>query len=79
MLSLRGMDPGGSLSTVLIAKLYWRDASQRESWQAAMTTAADSCDRMAAALVLRLGSGCGSNGGAAPALMTMGSNFVRLY
>jgi hypothetical protein len=56
MLPLEVMGPGGSLSTVLIVMPYWRDASWRESWQAAKTIMADSCDRTAAALVLRLGS-----------------------
>jgi hypothetical protein len=56
MLSLEVMGLGGSLSTVLITMPYWRDAS-RESWQAATATAADSCDRTAAALVLRQGGG----------------------
>jgi hypothetical protein len=40
MLSLEVVDPGGSLSTVLIAPPYWRDASWRVSWQAAMAMAA---------------------------------------
>ncbi len=61
MLSLEVMGPGGSLSMVLIAMPYWRDASQRESWQAATATAAYSwaysCNRMAAALIHQLGSG----------------------
>jgi hypothetical protein len=61
MLPLEVVGPGGSLSTVLIATPYWRDASRKESWQAAAATAAtamvtDSCDQTAAALVLRLGS-----------------------
>jgi hypothetical protein len=57
MLSFEVMGPDGTLSTVLIATPYWRDASWRESWQAATGTAAYSCDRMAAALLLRLGGG----------------------
>ncbi len=40
MLSLEVMGPGGSLSTVLIATPYRRDASWRVSWQAATATAA---------------------------------------
>jgi hypothetical protein len=59
MLSLEVTGPGGSLSTVLIATPYWRDASRKESWQAAMVMAADGCDRTTAALVLQLGSGWG--------------------
>jgi hypothetical protein len=55
-LSLEVMGSGGSLSTVLTAMPYWRDASWRGFWQAAMATAADSCNRMAVALILRLGS-----------------------
>jgi hypothetical protein len=35
----------------------WRDASWRGSWQAATAAAADSCNRMAGALILRLESG----------------------
>jgi hypothetical protein len=56
MLPLDVMGPGGSLSTVLIVMSYCRDASWRESWQAATTMMADSCDRTAAVLVLWLGS-----------------------
>jgi hypothetical protein len=52
---LEVVGPDVSLSTVLIAMPYQWDASRRESWQAAMATAVDSCDRMAAAFVLRLG------------------------
>ncbi len=37
---LGGDGPSGRLSTVLIATPYWRDASWRESWQAATATAA---------------------------------------
>jgi hypothetical protein len=55
MLSSEVVHLGGSLSTVLIAMPYWRDASQRVSWQAATATVADSCDRMVATLVLWLG------------------------
>ncbi len=40
MLSLEVMGPGGSLSTMLIATPYRRDASWRVSWQAATATAA---------------------------------------
>jgi hypothetical protein len=57
MLSLEVVGPGGSLSTALIATPYRRDASWRESWQAATAMAATSCDRTATALVHRLGSG----------------------
>jgi hypothetical protein len=58
MLSLEVMGPGGSLSTVLIATPYRRDASWRVSWQAATATAAlYSCDWTTTALVHRLGSG----------------------
>jgi hypothetical protein len=45
MLPMELMGPGGSLSTVLIATPYWRDASRKVSWQAAMAAAAYSCDR----------------------------------
>jgi hypothetical protein len=57
MLSLDVVGPGDSLSTVLIATPYWRDASWRESWQAVTATVAHSCDWMAAAPLLQLGSG----------------------
>ncbi len=57
MLSLVVVGPGGSLSTVLIATPYRRDASWRVSWQAATATAATSCDRTAKVLVHRLGNG----------------------
>jgi hypothetical protein len=57
MLPLEAMGPGGSLSSVLVAMPYWQDASWRESLQAAMATAAYSCDQMAAAPVLQLWSG----------------------
>ncbi len=39
LLPLEVVGPGGSLSTVLITTPYWRDASRRGSWQAAMATA----------------------------------------
>jgi hypothetical protein len=67
MLSLEVMDPGGSLSTVLIATPYRRDASWRVSWQATTATAAyklrqDGCGarpsagkRLAVALAERTG------------------------
>jgi hypothetical protein len=58
------MGPGGSLSTVLIAMLYWRDASRRVSWQAATATAVSISDRTAAALVHRLGTAGGGGEGA---------------
>ncbi len=64
MLPLEVVDPGGSLSTVLIATPYWRDASRRVSWHAAMATAVSSCDRTATALVHRLGTAGGGGGGA---------------
>ncbi len=64
MLPLEKVGPGGSLSTVLIATPYWRDASWRVSWQAATATAVSSCDRMATALVHRLGTTGGGGGGA---------------
>jgi hypothetical protein len=57
MLPLEVVGPGGSLSTVLIATPYRRDASRRVSWQAATATAAYSCDRTTTALVLRLENG----------------------
>ncbi len=44
MLPLEVVGPGGSLSTVLIATPYWRDASRRVSWRAATATAGSSCD-----------------------------------
>jgi hypothetical protein len=40
MLSLEVVGPGGSLSTVLVATPYRRDASRRVSWQAITATAA---------------------------------------
>jgi hypothetical protein len=64
MLPLEVVGPGGSLSTVLIATPYWRDASRRVSWQAVMATAESSCDRTATALVHRLGTAGGGGGGA---------------
>jgi hypothetical protein len=64
MLPLEVVDPGGSLSTVLIATPYWREASRRVSWQAATVTAVSSCDRTATALVHRLGTTGGGGGGA---------------
>ncbi len=38
MLPLEAVGPGGSLSTATIAAPYGRDASRRESWQAATAT-----------------------------------------
>jgi hypothetical protein len=64
MLPLEVVGPGGSLSTVLIATPYWRDASRRVSWHAATATAVSSCDRTATALVLRLGTAGGGGRGA---------------
>ncbi len=75
MLSLEVVGPGGSLSTALIATPYRRDASWRESWQAAMAMAAyklrqdgyggahsSAGKRLAAALAGRTGfDGNGSN------------------
>jgi hypothetical protein len=78
MLSLKVTGPGGSLSTVLIATPYWRDASRKESWQAAMAMAADSCDQMASALVLQLGSGWGQQQQSDISFNTMDSKFVSL-
>ena len=63
MLPLEVVGPGGSLSTVLIATPYWRDASRRVSWQAATATAGSSWDRTATALVHRLGTAGGGGGG----------------
>jgi hypothetical protein len=57
MPSLEVVGPGDGLSTVPSATPYWRDASWRVSWQAATATAAYSCDRAVAALLLRLGNG----------------------
>ncbi len=57
MLPLEVVGPGGSLSTVLIATPYGRDASWREPWLAATAMAAYSCDLTTAALIHRLGSG----------------------
>ncbi len=64
MLPLEVVGPGGSLSTVLIATPYRRDASRRVSWQAATATAESSCDRTATALVHQLGTAGGGGGGA---------------
>jgi hypothetical protein len=66
MLSLEVVGPGDGLSTVPSATPYWRYASWRVSWQAATATAAYSCDRAVAALLL--GWGTAGGGGAAPAL-----------
>ncbi len=55
MLSLEVVGPGDGLSTVPSARPYWRDASWRVSWQAVTATAAYSCDRTVAVLLLRLG------------------------
>jgi hypothetical protein len=57
MLSLEVVGPGYGLSTAPSATPYWRDASWRVSWQAATATAAYSCDRGVAALLLRLEGG----------------------
>jgi hypothetical protein len=57
MLSLEVVGPGYGLSTAPSATPYWRDASWRVSWQAATATAAYSCDRVVAALLLRLEGG----------------------
>ncbi len=56
-LPLEVMGPGGSLSMVLIAMPYRRDASRRVSWQVATASVAYSCDLTTTALVHRLGSG----------------------
>jgi hypothetical protein len=74
MLSLEVVDPGGSLSTVLIATLYRRDTSWRVSWQPATAMAAyklrqdgygarpSAGKRLAAAMARRTGiDGDGSN------------------
>ncbi len=55
MLPFEVVGPGGSLSTVLIAMPYWRDASRRVSWQVAKATAGFSCDRTATALLIGWG------------------------
>ncbi len=75
MLSLEVVGPGGSLSTVLIATPYRRDASWRVSWQAATATAVTSCDRTATALVHRLGSGCRRHWRSGLALTATDRNF----
>ncbi len=64
MLPMEVVGPGGSLSMVLIATPYWRDASWRVSWQAATATEVSSCDRTATALVHQLGTADGGGGGA---------------
>ncbi len=80
MLSLEVMGPGGSLSTVLIAAPYRRDASRRVSWQAATATAAYRCDRkMTAALVHRLGSGWRRQQRSGPVSSATDSKFVYVY
>jgi hypothetical protein len=56
MLSLEVVGPGDGLSTAPSATPYWRDASWR-SWQAVTATAAYSCDRAVAVLLLWLGNG----------------------
>jgi hypothetical protein len=76
MLPLEVMGPSGSLSTVLIATPYWRDASQRVSWQAATATVAYSCDRTTTALVHRLGSGWRQQRRSGPVSSATDSKFV---
>ncbi len=56
MLSLEVVGPGNGLSTAPSATPYRRDASWG-SWQAVTATAAYSCDRAVAALLLRLEGG----------------------
>jgi hypothetical protein len=80
MLSLEVLGPGGSLSTVLIATLYRRDASWRVSWQAATATAAYGCDlTMTTALVHRLGSGWRRQQRSGPVSSATDSKFAYLY
>jgi hypothetical protein len=76
MLSLEVMGPGGSLSTVLIATPYRRDASWTVSWQAATVTAAYSCDRTTVALVHWLGSGWRQQRRSGPVSSATDSKFV---
>jgi hypothetical protein len=57
MLSLEVVGPGYGLSMAPSATPHWRDASWRVSWQAVTATAAYSCDRAVAALLLRLEGG----------------------
>ncbi len=63
MLPLEVVGLGGSLSTVLVATPYWRDASRRGSWQEAMATAVYCCDRTTTALIHRLRTAGGGGGG----------------
>ncbi len=80
MLSLEVVGPGGSLSTVLIATPYRRDASRRVSWQATTATAAYSCDlTTAAALVNRLGSSWRRQRRSGLVSSATDSKFVYLY
>jgi hypothetical protein len=76
MLPLEVMGPGGSLSTVLVATPYWRDASRRVSWQAATATAAYSCDWTTTVLVRRLGSGWRRQRRSVPVSTATDSKFV---
>jgi hypothetical protein len=76
MLSLEVMGPGGSLSTVLIAMPYRRDASWRVSRQAATATVAYTCNRTTTALVHRLGSGWRRQWRSGPVSSATDSKFV---
>jgi hypothetical protein len=79
MLSLEVIGLGGGLSTVLIATPYWRDASWRVSWRAAMATVAYSCDRTTMALVHRLGSGWRRQRQGGPVSSATDLKFVYLF
>jgi hypothetical protein len=78
MLSLEVMGPGGSLSMVLIAMPYRRDASWRVSWQAATAMAAYGCDLTTTALIHRLGSGWRRQRQSGPVSAATDSKFVYL-
>jgi hypothetical protein len=54
MLRLEVVGPGGSLSTLLLPRLFGETPS-RTFWQASMATLADICDQTPAVLVLWLG------------------------
>jgi hypothetical protein len=53
---------------IAVATSYWRDASRRVSWQAAVAMAAYSCDQTMAALIFGWRIADNSNNGAVPAL-----------
>jgi hypothetical protein len=78
MLPLEVVGPGGSLSTVLIATLYGRDASWRVSWLTATATAAYSCDLTTTALVHWLGSSWRRQRRSGPVSVATDSKFVSL-